>query len=145
MWVRWQLSCWWWNYVLKMYVCVYIYILCVFAQNWWNVMCCWWIVGEFMINCCCCYEILLLMIDVMGSHNHRAWCEFVLFSWEFLWKMGQMVIFVEMIFWFKFYMDLNPSLCLETFRQTLGSNLGIGKSKLGFWSGKWVFPERYLS
>ena len=56
-----------------------------------------------------------------------------------------MVIFVEMMFWFKFYMDLSVFLCLETFRQTLGSNLGIGKLKLGFWSEKWVFHESYLS
>ncbi|KEH15978.1 hypothetical protein MTR_0401s0030 [Medicago truncatula] len=26
-------------------------------------------------------------------------------------------------------------------RQVLESNLGIGKSKLGFWVEKWVFPE----
>jgi len=59
--------------------------------------------------------------------------------------MGQMVIFVEMMFWFKFYMDLSVFSCLETFRQTLRSNLGIGKSKLEFWSEKWVFPESYMS
>jgi len=67
------------------------------------------------------------------------------YSWRFSWKMGQMVIFVEMMYWFKFYMDLSVFSCLETFRQTLGSNLGIGKSKLGFWSEKWVLPESYLS
>ncbi|KEH27379.1 hypothetical protein MTR_5g008005 [Medicago truncatula] len=27
------------------------------------------------------------------------------------------------------------------FKQVLESNLGIGKSKLGFWGEKWVFPE----
>ncbi|KEH19283.1 hypothetical protein MTR_8g045945 [Medicago truncatula] len=26
-------------------------------------------------------------------------------------------------------------------RQVLESNLGIGKSKLGFWGEKWIFPE----
>jgi hypothetical protein len=49
------------------------------------------------------------------------------------------------MFWFKFYMDLSVFSCLETFKQTLGSNLGIGKSKLGFWGEKWVFPEAELS
>ncbi|KEH18384.1 hypothetical protein MTR_8g017360 [Medicago truncatula] len=32
--------------------------------------------------------------------------------------------------------DIPPSI-----KQTLGSNLGIGKLKLGFWGEKCVFPE----
>ena len=52
---------------------------------------------------------------------------------ECLMKMGQMMIFVKIMFWGKFYMELSVFSCLEMFRQTLGSNLGIGKSKLGFW------------
>jgi len=55
--------------------------------------------------------------------------------------MGQMVIFAEMMFWFKFYMDLSVFSCLETFRQTLGSNFGLGDSKLGFWSEKSSFAR----
>jgi hypothetical protein len=58
--------------------------------------------------------------------------------------MGQMVIFVERVFYFKFYMDLGVFSCLETFKQTLGPNLGLGDSKLGFWDEKWSFPESYL-
>jgi hypothetical protein len=34
-------------------------------------------------------------------------------------KMGQMVIFVERMFCFKFYMDLSVFSRLETFKQTL--------------------------
>jgi len=62
-------------------------------------------------------------------------------SWRFSWKRGQMVIFVEMMFWFKFYMVLSLFWCLETFRQTLGSNLGLGDSKLGFWGWKMEFSR----
>jgi len=31
------------------------------------------------------------------------------------------------------------------FGQNLGSNLGLGDSKLGFWGKKWVFPDSNLS
>ena len=42
------------------------------------------------------------------------------------------MIFVEMMFWVKFYMYLSAFLCLEMIRQFSESNLGIGKLKLGF-------------
>jgi len=42
------------------------------------------------------------------------------------------VIFVEMMFWVKFYMYLSAFLCLELIGQFSESNLGIGKLKLGF-------------
>jgi len=38
-------------------------------------------------------------------------------------------------------MVLSVLSCIEMVRQVLESNLGIGKSKLGFWGEKWVFPE----
>jgi hypothetical protein len=59
--------------------------------------------------------------------------------------MGQMVIFVRRMFWGKFYMKLSVFSCLEMFKQTLGSNLSFGKSKLGFWGENEVFPETGLS
>jgi len=41
-----------------------------------------------MIGCCyCCYEMLLLVIDAMGNHNHRSCYEFVLFLRIFM-KIG---------------------------------------------------------
>jgi hypothetical protein len=49
------------------------------------------------------------------------------------------------LFWCKFYMNLSVFSCLEMFKQTLGSNLGFGKSKLEFWGEKWVFPVTGLS
>jgi len=55
--------------------------------------------------------------------------------------MGEFGIFVEMMFWFKFYMDLSPFLCLETFGQTLGTNLGTEESKIGILRQKGVFPR----
>ena len=42
------------------------------------------------------------------------------------------MIFVEMMFWVKFYMNLNAFLYLEMIGQLSESNLGIGKLKLGF-------------
>jgi hypothetical protein len=60
-------------------------------------------------------------------------------------KMGQMMIFVKRMFWFKFYMNLSVFSGLEMFKQTLESNLSLGKSKLGFWGEKWVFPVTGLS
>jgi len=42
------------------------------------------------------------------------------------------MIFVEMMFWVKFYMILITFLCLEIIEQLSESNLGIGKLKLGF-------------
>ena len=60
-------------------------------------------------------------------------------------RNGSNGIFVEMMFWFKFYMDLSPFLCLETFGQTLGTNLSLRESKLGFWGENEVLPEGCLS
>ena len=57
--------------------------------------------------------------------------------------MGQMMILVKIMFWGKFYMELSVFSCLEMFRQTLGSNLGIGKSKLGFWGENGSFSRNY--
>ncbi|AES78445.1 transmembrane protein, putative [Medicago truncatula] len=45
------------------------------------------------------------------------------------------------IFSAMFYMVLSALTCIEMVRQVFGSNLGIGKLKLGFWGEKWVFPE----
>ena len=39
--------------------------------------------------------------------------------------------FVEMMFWVKFYMVSSAFSCLETIRQLLESNLGIGKLQIG--------------
>ena len=38
-------------------------------------------------------------------------------------------------------MDLSVFSCLEMFKQTLGSNLSFGKSKLGFWGEKVSFSR----
>ena len=59
--------------------------------------------------------------------------------------MGQMMILVKRMFWSNLYMILSVFSCLEMFKQTLGSNLGIGKSKLGFWGENGGFPEPELS
>ena len=56
-------------------------------------------------------------------------------------KMGQMIIFVKRMFWGKFYTELSVFSCLKMFEQTLGSNLGIGESKLGFGVKMALFPE----
>jgi len=42
------------------------------------------------------------------------------------------MIFVEKMFWVKFYMNMSAFLCLEMIGQFSESNLGIGKLKLGF-------------
>jgi len=111
---------------------------CVFAQNWWSIMLLLMnsllIVVVVVMKCCCWWfkPWVILTIDL----EVNLCC-----SWRFLWKMVQMVIFVEMMFWFMFYMDLSVFSCLETFRQTLGSNLGLGDSKLGSWGEKWSFPR----
>jgi len=55
--------------------------------------------------------------------------------------MRQMVIFVELMFWVMFYMVLSALTCMEMIRQVLGSNLGLGKLKLGFWGEKWSFSR----
>jgi hypothetical protein len=60
-------------------------------------------------------------------------------------KMGQNGEFVRRMFWVKFHIKLSVFLCLEMFRQALGSNLGIGKSKLGFWGENGGFLESLLS
>jgi len=53
---------------------IYKRILCVLLKIGKVWHCCCWIVEEFMVNwfCCCCYEMLLLMLDAMGIHNHRV-------------------------------------------------------------------------
>jgi hypothetical protein len=40
-------------------------------------------------------------------------------------------------------MELSVFSCLEMFRQTLESNLGIGESKLGFWGENGSFSRNY--
>ena len=110
----------------------------VFAQNWWSIMLLLMnsllIVVVVVMRCCCWWlkpwVILTIELEVI-----------LCCSWRFSWKMGQMVIFVEMMFWFKFYMDLSVFSCLETFRQTLGSNLGIGKSNWDFGVKNRFFPR----
>ena len=84
--------------------------------------------------------MLLLMIKTLGNHEWRVCYDFVLFL-KFWWKMGQMMIFVRRMFWGKFYMELSVFSCLEMFKQTLGSNLSFGKSKLGFWGEKVSFSR----
>jgi len=42
------------------------------------------------------------------------------------------VIFVENMFWVKFYMNMSAFLCLKMIGQFSESNLGIGELKLGF-------------
>ena len=51
------------------------------------------------------------MIKTLGNHNRRVvvWISVVFESFT---KMGQMVIYDGMIFWFKFYKDLSAFLCL---------------------------------
>jgi len=49
-----------------------------------------------------------------------------------------------MMFWVKFYMISSAFSCLETIRQLLESNLGIGKLKMGFLGEKCLVPESYL-
>jgi hypothetical protein len=136
---------------------VLIWIIDYYGINWWNsCLCCdamfgyvnWWYEmlllmnwDEFMIGCCCCCcEVLLLMIETLGNHNLWVGYEFVLFLKVFM-KMGQMMIFVKRMFWDKFYMILSVFSCLEMFKQTLGSNLSFGKSKLGFLGEKMGFSR----
>ena len=92
---------------------IYMCILCVLLkidEVWCS---CWWIVDEFISNwcCCCCYEMLLLMIGTLGNHNNRVvvWLCVVFESFT---KIGQMVICDEMMFWFKFYLNLSVFSCL---------------------------------
>ena len=113
---------------------------------WCNVWVCEfdvdWVVDELLMNSwlvvvvvvvmrCCCWWLMSWVIIIIELEVNLC-C-----SWRFSWKMDQMVIFVELMFWFKFYMELSVFSCFETFKQTLGSNLGIEKWKLGFLGEKW--------
>jgi len=55
--------------------------------------------------------MLLLMIETLGNHIHRVVVSICVLFESFT-KMGQMVLCDEMMFWFKFYMDLSVFLCL---------------------------------
>ena len=49
---------------------IYFVFLLKIGEVWY---CCWWNVDEFTFNWwCCCYEMLLLMIETLGNHNHRV-------------------------------------------------------------------------
>jgi len=88
-------------------LCTYVYLCFCSKLVKYNI-----VVDEFTSDyCCCCYEMLLLMIEALGNHNHKACCEIVLFLRNFI-RMGQMVIFVKRMFWFKFYMVLSLFWCL---------------------------------
>jgi len=54
-------------------------------------------------------------------------------SWRFSWKMGQMVIFVEMMFDFKFYIVLSV-FCVHKPINNLWEQIWmLGDQNLGFW------------
>jgi len=55
---------------------------------------------------------------------------------EGLWKMGKLWVCVEMSFDFKFNVFLKVLLCSWTYKQHLGTNLGVRRSKIGFLSEK---------
>jgi len=115
--------------------CVYMYTLCFHSKLMkYNV-----VVDELLMNSwlvvvvvmrCCCWLLMPWVIIIIELEVNLC-C-----SWRFSWKMGQMVILLNWCFGSSFIWSWVSS-CLETFRQTLGSNLGIGKSKLGFLGEKW--------
>ena len=84
------------------------------------------IVDEFMVKWCCCYEMLLLLTYAMGIHNYGVVVRFELFL-KVLWKMGELMICVGMVFDFMFDVVLIAFLSSQTYKQTLRTNLGKKK------------------
>jgi len=123
---------------------VYLWKPCVLLKigDVWSCCCCCWFFHEFMIIWCCCYEMLFLWIHAMGIHNYED-CEENWIVLESFMKNEFLRIWVNCSweFWFKFYIDLSPFLCLETVGQTLRINLGVGNQISGFWGKNGVFPR----
>jgi len=51
---------------------------------------------------------------------------------------------VEMVFDFMFDVFLKALLSIWTCKQPLETNLGVGRSKFGFWREKWFKPVKKL-
>jgi len=50
--------------------------------------------------------------------------------------MSELLICVERLFDFEFIVFLEALLCTWTYKQHLGTNLGVERSKIGFWGEK---------
>ena len=118
-------------------LCIYVYLCFCSKLVKYNV-----VVGELLMNSImivvmryCCWWLkpwVILTIEI----EVNLCC-----SWSFSWKMGQMVIFVEMMFWFKFYMDLSVFSCLETFRKNFGIKFGHWQVKIEILEWKMGFSQ----
>ena len=134
MWIWCWLSCWWWNYMVK---CVYMYTLCYHSKLMkYNVvvdellMNSWLVVVVIIMRCCCWW--LMQWVIIIIELEVDLCC-----SWRFLWKMGQMVNCVKMMFWFQVLYSFEYLLCTYTYKQPLGTNLDVAGSNFGFLGEKW--------
>ena len=87
---------------------VYICILCIFTQNWWNIilllMNSWLVVVVVVMRCCCWW--LMPGVIIIRELEVNLCC-----SWRFSWKMGQMVIFCWNDVWFQVLYSFECLLC----------------------------------
>ena len=119
------------------------WVYCEFYSNCWVVLCCCWFVVEFMFDwCCCCFEIMLLMIHNLGVHNH-GFVKRIKLLLLVLWKWVDLVNHVEMTIVCMLNVFLKALLSSWTCKQPLGTNLGIGRSKLGILGEKGLEPESF--
>jgi len=98
------------------------------------------IVDEILINCCCCcYEMCCWWLDAMGFHKYGIVMEIELLIEGFV----KLCEFVGLC-----WNDvLNPSsirFWVSFEYISLGTNLGVGRSKIGFWDEKWCKPLKKL-
>ena len=118
---------------------IYFVFLLKIGEVWY---CCWWNVDEFTFNWwCCCYEMLLLMIETLGNHNHRVvvWNCLVLkvlqkwIKWWFVmeWCFGSSFIWI----WVPFYVYI---------RLDKPDKFGHWGFKIGILEWKWNFTPKLI-
>jgi len=114
--------------------CVYMYTLCFHSKLMkYNVvvdellMNSWLVIAVVVMRCCCWWLMPWVIIIIELEVNLCC-------SWRFSWKMGQMVIFVEMMFWFQVLCSFECLLYVHKPIKNLWEQIWmLGDQNLGFW------------
>ena len=80
--------------------------------------------------CCCCWEMLLLMIETLGDHNHWDLLRIGVFLWVFT-KMGQKGVFGLKDVLAQISYGFESLLVSENVWVNLGIKFGLGGFKIG--------------
>jgi len=110
---------------------VYICILCVFTQNWWNIMLLlmnsWLVVVVVAVVRCCCWIVMPWVIIIIELAMNLC-C-----SWGFYEKWVKWWIVFKWCFDFKFYIVLSVFYVHKPINNLWEQIWMLGDQNLGFW------------